>query len=66
MFLSAMTRKKEEKVLTEQAVLSMGSSFGERALVSNTRRKATIIAKETTFFAVLEKKYFNQTISREY
>ena len=39
----------------EVAVLNVGASFGELALISNKPRAATIRAKEDSHFAVLEK-----------
>lgn len=61
--INGATRKKEEKILSLKSTLPAGNSFGERALMSNARRKATIIAHEHTYFACLERQYFNLTLS---
>ena len=53
-----------EYVLTEVRVLASGSAFGELALMSNKPRAATIIAKEDTFFAILDKDPFDKILSR--
>ncbi len=55
--------KRNEPVLTEVKVIEAGSSFGELALLSNKPRAATIIAKEDTHLAVLEKKDFQRILS---
>ena len=54
---------KENKILEEQSVFQAGDTFGQRALFHNGRRKATIIAKEPTFFACIEKHHFDLTLS---
>lgn len=58
------THKKEEKVLTEQTILQTGDAFGERSLMSNAPRKATIITKKPCYFACLDKKSFNVILSK--
>ena len=48
--------------LIEVNVLSIGSSFGELALLSNKPRAATIICREECDFAVLEKEDFRKIL----
>lgn len=55
--------KKIELVLTDVKTLKTGDSFGELALLDNKPRAATIICREDSFFAVLEKKDFNAILS---
>jgi CRP-like cAMP-binding protein len=50
--------------LIEVKALSAGASFGELALMDNRPRAATIICKEDSHFAVLEKQFFNQILSK--
>ena len=44
--------------------LEAGYSFGELALMEKRPRAATIICEEPCDFGVLEKKYFNQILSK--
>ena len=44
--------------------LEAGYSFGELALMEKRPRAATIICEEQCDFGVLEKKYFNQILSK--
>ncbi len=53
-----------EIVLTEVRVLPAGAAFGELALMSNKPRAATIIAKEDTYFACLDKTPFDKILSK--
>lgn len=50
-------------VLTEVKVMPAGTAFGELALMSNKPRAATIIAKEDTYFAILDKDPFDRILS---
>lgn len=53
-----------EFALTEVRVLPAGAAFGELALMSNKPRAATIIAKEDTYFACLDKEPFDKILSK--
>lgn len=56
--------KPRKMALTEVRVLESGSSFGELALISNKPRAATVIAKEDTHLACLEKQDFDRILSK--
>lgn len=53
-----------EETLIEVKVLETGSSFGELALIENKPRAATIKCKENCHFAVLDKVYFTNILSK--
>ena len=55
---------KETKVLEEQSTFKAGDTFGQRALFNNGRRKATIITKEPTFLACIDKQHFDLILSK--
>jgi len=63
--VNGATLKREKKILEEISVSRKGATFGERVLLSTNlkaKRKATIITKEPTYFACLEKQYFDLTL----
>jgi len=62
-FLAPGKDNKEDKVLEEQSVFIAGDTFGQRALFNNGRRKATVIAKEPTYLACIDKQHFDLTLS---
>jgi CRP-like cAMP-binding protein len=47
----------------EIKTLSQGDSFGELALIENKKCSATITCKENTYFATLDKEFFDQALS---
>lgn len=49
----------------EIKMLSAGDSFGELALLENKNRSATVTCKENTYFATLEKEFFDQALSKK-
>lgn len=61
--LTRSNSKKEKCKFEEQAVLTAGATFGERALQSRARKRAVLIAKEPTYLAYLEKQHFDLIIS---
>ena len=56
--------QRKEQRLAEVKVSKAGDSFGELALLEHKPRAATIITLEDTHFAVLEKEYYNQILSK--
>ena len=52
-----------EIVEVEVKVLEKGQSFGELALLENKPRQATLVCKENSHFATLEKQFFDQILS---
>ena len=48
--------------MTEVAELGAGMSFGELALLNDKPRNATIMCKENTEFAVLEKVHYKELL----
>lgn len=61
---SGQISQKKEVQLTEVKVAKAGESFGELALLDNKPRAATIITREETCLAVLEKEYYDQILSK--
>jgi len=51
------------RLLHQEKVLYTGAAFGEIALMDNVRRKATIIAKQDSHFAFLDKEHFDKILS---
>lgn len=49
--------------LTEVKISKAGDYFGELALIDNKPRAATIKTLEESYFAVLEKQYYNRILS---
>jgi len=52
-----------DMIENEVKILEKGQSFGELALIENKPRAATLICKENSHFATLEKTYFDQILS---
>ena len=52
------------KEFTEKAVLREGDSFGELGVFKVRARTASIICKENSHFAVLDKKQFSDLLSK--
>lgn len=50
----------------ELKVLDSGNSFGQLALLEKKPRAATIICKEDCHFAVVEKEYFDEVLSKNF
>jgi CRP-like cAMP-binding protein len=53
------------RILNEEKILYAGVAFGEIALMDNVRRKATIIAKQDTHLAYLDKEFFDKILSKK-
>ncbi len=51
------------KLLSQEKILPAGSAFGEIALMENVRRKATIIARQESHLAYLDKEHFDKILS---
>lgn len=49
--------------LREVKILKTGDAFGELALLGNKPRAATILCKEDSHFAVLDKQYYKEILS---
>ena len=51
-------------MMIEVDVYKPGQSFGELALINNSRRSATITALEDSHFATLDKENFNKIMAK--
>jgi len=61
---NGQTEMRTEKRLTEIKIIGEGTYFGEKALLERKPRAATITCKDECMFAVLEKEFFELTISK--
>lgn len=62
--VSVLIPEKDFRKFKEVRILKIGDSFGELALISKKTRSASIVCKEESCFAVLEKKYFYEILRK--
>ncbi len=64
---SVLDKKTSKNLLVfELKILGKGENFGELALINNKPRQATVVCKEDCELAILEKKDFEDILSRKY
>ena len=61
--VSSIKQEKIARPMYEVKILPTGSAFGELALMERKPRAATIVCKENSHFAILDKIYFDNILS---